>query len=270
MADRTLFLSHIHEERELASIFKQELESEFSGFVEVFVSSDGISIPAGANFLRKIEDGLVECIGALYLISPISVKRNWINFELGAVWIRSAIAVRGGKPEIPTLPLCHSGSLPATLPAPLNNLNAVTANQSSQLELAFRSLQNAVGGHGNLKSDFDKLAAKVADFERIYTRGNHLREMFRWIGGDPGPVVDFARQKLSQPNIDIKLGFIPAELIERLKSYEANELNGIVTVELENPGLSFSPTAGAINGAQVTIKIPPQIIIEFQKLIVTI
>ncbi|PTP70076.1 hypothetical protein CWO23_12785, partial [Vibrio splendidus] len=94
MNSHQLFLSHIHEERDLAVLIKTAIEEEFSGFVEVFVSSDGTSIPAGSNFLKRIEDGLVNCIGALYLISPVSVKRNWINFELGAVWIRNAISIR--------------------------------------------------------------------------------------------------------------------------------------------------------------------------------
>ncbi|MFP9135476.1 hypothetical protein ACLKZ8_21145 [Shewanella algae] len=78
--NKQIFLSHIHEERDLALLIKEAIENEFSGFIEVFVSSDGMSIPAGSNFLKRIEDGLVNCIGAIYLISPISVKRNWINF----------------------------------------------------------------------------------------------------------------------------------------------------------------------------------------------
>ncbi|MCP4746785.1 MAG: hypothetical protein GY874_11690 [Desulfobacteraceae bacterium] len=87
MSDKLLFFSHIHDEKDLAILIKDALENEFSGFVDVFVSSDGKSIPAGVKFLEKIEDGLIKCVGALYLISPISVKRNWINFELGAVWV---------------------------------------------------------------------------------------------------------------------------------------------------------------------------------------
>ena len=76
MTNKLIFLSHIHEEKELALLLKQAIENEFSGFVDVFVSSDGVSIPAGANFLKKIEAGLVACIGAIYLISPTSVRRN--------------------------------------------------------------------------------------------------------------------------------------------------------------------------------------------------
>ena len=141
MANKLIFLSHIHEEKALAVLVKQALEEEFSGFVDVFVSSDVSSIPAGSNFLKKIEEGLVNCIGAIYLISPVSVKRNWINFELGAVWVRNVISIRGGNAEIPTLPMCHSGMVPGNLPAPLNNLNAISGNKASQLEFAFRSLQ---------------------------------------------------------------------------------------------------------------------------------
>ena len=76
-----IFLSHIHEEAELAKLVQDAIENEFSGFVSVFVSSDGKTIPAGSNLLKRIEDGLFKCIGAIYLISPVSVKRNWINLK---------------------------------------------------------------------------------------------------------------------------------------------------------------------------------------------
>ena len=130
-AGRLAFLSHIHEESELAILIKKSLEDEFSGFVDVFVSSDGLSIPAGANFLKRIESSLSDCCAALYLISPQSVKRHWISFELGAVWIRNAIHIRESLAEIPTIPICHSGMTPGTLPPPLNNLNAIVASKAA-------------------------------------------------------------------------------------------------------------------------------------------
>lgn len=165
MADKLIFLSHIHEEAKLAAVFKATIEDEFSGFVDVFVSSGGRSIPIGIPFLKSIERGLVDCIGAIYLISPTSVRRNWINFELGAVWIRSVSSVRGGGSEIPAIPICHSGCTPSNLPMPLNNLNAILATDPLQLELAFRSIQSVVGGKGFLKTDFCQLASKIAALE---------------------------------------------------------------------------------------------------------
>jgi hypothetical protein len=122
------------------------VEAEFSGFVDVFVSSDGASIATGTNFLRRIEDGLLNCIAAIYLISPESLGRNWINFELGAVWVRNATNLRASKSEIPAMPFCHSGCVPSGLPVPLNLLSAIESNQASQLSSAFGSMQKAVGG----------------------------------------------------------------------------------------------------------------------------
>lgn len=42
-----IFLSHIHEEREIAIFLKQKIEEEFLRAVEVFVSSDDSCIGGG-------------------------------------------------------------------------------------------------------------------------------------------------------------------------------------------------------------------------------
>lgn len=178
MSEKMIFLSHITEEKALAKIIKDAIEDEFSGFVSVFVSSDGETIKAGQNFLKVIEDGLVNCISAIYLISPASVKRNWISFELGAVWIRNALNLREGKDEVPALPFCHSGMSCNALPQPICNLNAIEANMASRLEFAFRSLQFAVGAKGKLRTDFDDLASKIIAFEKEYVLFDNLEKIF--------------------------------------------------------------------------------------------
>ena len=235
MADKLIFLSHIHEESSLALLVKQALENEFSGFVDVFVSSDGTSIPAGANFLKRIEDGLVSCIGAIYLISPNSVKRNWINFELGAVWVRNILSLRDGKSEIPTLPVCHSGLAPSGLPAPLNNLNGIAANQASQLEFAFRSLQTAVGGKGALKTDFDALATQIIAFEQQYTLGANLVKLLSLLGGDKRVLVQHCEQQPPGIKTTIDCGFVETSKVQEIKAFEASELKGHIQVTVDSP-----------------------------------
>lgn len=178
MSEKLIFLSHITEEKALAKIIKDAIEDEFAGFVSVFVSSDGETIKAGQNFLKVIEDGLVDCIAAIYLISPVSVKRSWISFELGAVWIRNALNQRGGKDEVPALPFCHSGMVCSALPQPICNLNAIEANMASKLEFAFRSLQSAVGARGRLRTDFDELASNIVAFEKQYVLFENLENVF--------------------------------------------------------------------------------------------
>ncbi len=264
MTEKLIFLSHIHEESALAGLVKQALEEEFSGFVEVFVSSDGTSIPAGSNFLKRIEDGLMSCIGAIYLISPTSVKRNWINFELGAVWIRNIMNLREGKSEIPTLPVCHSGITPNGLPAPLNNLNGIAANQASQLEFAFRSLQSAVGGRGGLKTDFDVLAAQVIALEQQYTLGLNLVKMLSLLGGDKRLLVQHCEQLAPGLRTTIDCAFLETNVVQALKAFESNELKGYIQVSVNSPGTTFGPL-GAVNGAQVKIEIGSSLVLQFKE-----
>ena len=264
MNNHQIFLSHIHEEKELAIIIKEAIEEEFAGFVEVFVSSDGTSIPAGSNFLKRIEDGLVNCIGALYLISPDSVKRNWINFELGAVWIRNAISIRSEGAEIPALPLCHSNMTPGNLPQPIGNLNAIKANEASQLEFAFRSIQTAVGGKGSLRTDFDVLAQKVSSFEKEYTLGATLVDFFKIIGASHQEVVQHCQALPSTAtHTTLELGFIPTELINKIKLFENDKLKGKIKLSTTNGGISLGQ-AGAVNGAQASIQMDVSLVREFK------
>jgi len=268
MSGKQIFLSHIHEERELAILIKTSLEDEFGGFVNVFVSSDGVNIPAGANFLKRIEDGLIDCVGAIYLISPLSVKRNWINFELGAVWVRSAMSVRAGKEELPTLPMCHSGMTRSALPPPLNNLNAIDANQRSQLSFAFRSLQAAVGGKGALRTDFDRLANEIAGLESIYTLGRHLETLLRIITPNRAGVAKVIEHCQENSGIiTLKLGFIENDVVKQLQDLETKELNGKIEVHITNPGTSFGTSVR--NGAEVSIALESELILRFKDALLT-
>lgn len=265
MQKSLIFLSHIHEEKELAKLIKEAIESEFAGFVDVFVSSDGTSIPAGSNFLKRIEDGLLNCIGALYLISPLSVKRNWINFELGAVWIRNASSLRERGAEIPVVPICHSDMTLNALPQPIGNLNAVIANNASQLEFAFRSLQSAVGGKGALRTNFDLLAQNIRDFERLYTTGSTLKRFFAMLGGDPSAIVKHCESLAPGVHTTtLELGFIPTDLIRKIRDLQSNELSGNIELKTTNPGLTFGPQ-GAVNGAETSVNIDVQLVLDFKK-----
>lgn len=265
MASKMIFLSHIHEERALAILIKGALEDEFGGFVNVFVSSDGTSIPAGANFLKRIERGLVECAGAIYLISPASVKRSWINFELGAVWVRNVMSQDSGGVEIPALPICHSGMTPAMLPAPLNYLNSVTANQASSLEFAFKSLQTAVGGSGRLKTDFGYLASEVHRLEDTYTVGAKLAHLLKSTKGD---ICRFVAECEAKPNaqMDADFGFVPTKIVNALKESETGALKGKIRVDVTNAGMTIGPNGGT-NGANVRLQIATNLVIAHKSVI---
>ena len=260
MANKVVFLSHIHEELELAGHIKSAIENEFSGFVDVFVSSDGVSIPAGANFLRRIEDGLLYCIGAIYLISPKSVNRNWINFELGAVWIRNAISQRNGGTEIPAIPMCHSGIEPSGLPSPINNLNAVRANEAAGLRFALTSLQTAVGGRGNLKTDIDALIAKILKFEQHYTIDAKIGIALEAMGIDLTQITALRARihtALSIPNrpeyVDFDKVLVQSHSALMLHELADGALKGILLVESKGFGVG-DQNGRSISGPIVGVK----------------
>lgn len=125
-----IFLSHITEESELAQAIKEFIVEHLEPGVDVFVSSDMISIQAGDRWLRAIDKALKQADILLVLCSRESLKRPWIHFESGAGWIKS----------IPVIPLCHSGVGPSQLPLPLNLQQAIDLRSGQ----AASSLQNSI------------------------------------------------------------------------------------------------------------------------------
>jgi hypothetical protein len=151
-----VFISHITEEKAVATALKALVEASFLSMIDVFVSSDPASIPLGQKWLDNITFGLKRCAVAIVIASPESVRRPWINFEAGAGWIR----------DIPVIPLCHSGMTPARLPQPLGTLQAATATEEAELKLILPVLSKPLGS--TLPTvDFAPFIHAVKEFESL-------------------------------------------------------------------------------------------------------
>ncbi len=98
-----LFISHIHEERGIAEVVRDELLSCFGAQVDVFLAED---VPLGTNWLDEIKIALGRSDVLIVLFSKHSSSRPWINIEAG-------YGVMAGKQVIP---VCHSGFSKAGLP----------------------------------------------------------------------------------------------------------------------------------------------------------
>jgi len=261
-----IFLSHIHEEKDLALIIQNAIVEEFSGFVTVFVSSDGKTIPAGSNFLKRIEKGLVDCVGAIYLISPKSVKRNWINFELGAVWIRNHVNELNHGPEIPVIPICHSGIKPSQLPMPLTNLNSVISNDPVHLKMVFESIQKAVGGKGKLRTNFEELSNEILHFEEKYTIGDNLKDIFIALGITKSQIENIINHCVNNDSekISIDKSFVDEEIINKIKDIQKENLKNIIEVKIMGTETIITNTTGTIKGGALKLIISPKIILKYQ------
>lgn len=155
MVKPIVFISHITEEKEVALALKKVVETAFIGMMDVFVSSDPKSIHLGQEWLQKIKFALMNCAVEIIIASPASVKRQWINFEAGAGWIRNA----------PVIPLCHSGMIPDKLPTPLGTLQAATATDLEQLDRILPVLADALNSSVP-KIDFTEFIETVREFEK--------------------------------------------------------------------------------------------------------
>jgi TIR domain len=177
-----LFISHIAEEKELAIAFKELVEGQFLGMLDVFVSSDEDSIAMGQRWLDNITLALKSCKIEIIICSPQSIRRPWINFEAGAGWVR----------DIPVIPLCHSGIEPSQLPMPLNLLQAAKAAEVSSLKLVFPVLASALGAKCP-STDFTNFANFVKDFEAKYTFWDACNHAFTQINQFNGSVINILK-----------------------------------------------------------------------------
>lgn len=157
MNKASVFISHIAEESELAAILKTHIVTDFLGLVDVFVSSDTLSISAGANWLASIDAALREACIELIICSKASIKRPWINFEAGAGWMRG----------IPIVPLCHTGLKLRDLTMPLSVLQAIEASSVVGLGQIYRLIAEKLGAVAP-KVDFEVIANEIRGFEDRY------------------------------------------------------------------------------------------------------
>ena len=154
-----IFISHIHEEAELAKLIKNWIEDTFLGQVSVFVSADDRDIKLGDEWFQTISAALESSLITLLLCSPISVTRPWISFEAGWGWAKN----------VPIAPICHSGLLPSALPKPFDFRQAINIEDKS----AITKLIQAIARHRNFakvpriaENEFEAELKKVLEFSK--------------------------------------------------------------------------------------------------------
>jgi hypothetical protein len=170
MSKKTIFISHISSETELAQSLKKHLEKDFLEFVSIFVSSDSETIQAGSKWLDEIDKALRKADLQIVLCSKESVEKPWVNFEAGAVWTQ----------EKTVIPLCHAGLTPKELPFPLRSLQAIDCSNPEDIKKLYNRIAT------ELKTDlpnvnFDKLADELNKIDEQYLVYKKSLSLRLWI-----------------------------------------------------------------------------------------
>ncbi len=110
-----VFISHISEDAPLANVLKKWIDTTFTGHSETFVSSDIESLPAGTEWMKKVDQALADSSIFIVLCSPAALKRPWVSFETGCGWIK----------QVPVVPICYSGIKVSSLPLPFSRFQAL-------------------------------------------------------------------------------------------------------------------------------------------------
>lgn len=134
-----IFISHATSDGDFANAVKQEIEKVFANGVSVFCTSSPGSITVGTDWLSSIEGSLETSKAVIALVTPTSIERPWLWFEIGATWSKG----RTGETRI--YPLCAPEINLSDLPSPLDRLQALSMGKAADLKLLFEALINQFG-----------------------------------------------------------------------------------------------------------------------------
>lgn len=157
-----LFISHATSDGEFASTVQRELEKVFANGIEVFCTSSPGSIPVGTDWLEVIDQKLATTQAVVAIVTPVSIERPWLWFEIGATWSK------GQNGECRIYPLCAPEVDLSSLPPPLNRLQALSLGRSQDIRMLFEALidQFGFGKISSLRtSNISKRIPKYKDVE---------------------------------------------------------------------------------------------------------
>lgn len=119
-----IFFSHSSIDKDVLLKLKELFIKKTGGTIDVFLSSDGQSIPFGKNWVHRVEEALEEASLMVVFLTPSSLKSNWIYFESGFVYSR----------KIKVVPVGFLGVDLSLIPPPLNLLQGFNISNHDGLD----------------------------------------------------------------------------------------------------------------------------------------
>jgi hypothetical protein len=85
----TIFFSHSSLDSSTILPIKNRITTITANVLDIFMSSDGQSIPFGHNWVHKIEEGLNKAQIMFVFVTPTSIDSAWIYFEAGFAYSKN-------------------------------------------------------------------------------------------------------------------------------------------------------------------------------------
>lgn len=176
IARPNLFISHATSDGEFANTVRQEVEKVFANGVDVFCTSSPGIIPVGTDWLTAIENKLKSAQAVIAIVTPISIERQWLWFEIGATWGKG----RDGNCHI--YPLCAPEISLSELPSPLDRLQALSMGRAQDLKLLFEALIKQFG-FGEISSfRASNISKRIPKYKNVKIAEADLEELAFYSG----------------------------------------------------------------------------------------
>lgn len=183
-----IFISHATTDNPIVDILKAQIEQIFANGVAVFASSVPGVIKPGRAWLEEIKNNLEVARAVIVVVTPVSINRPWIWFEVGASWSKMEM----GNKRI--YPVCVPEIDFNDLPAPLNSLQALSLGKAKDVKSLFQELCDEFE-FGNLKGfKASTITSRLPKYSELKINQNDLNAGTIY----SGPYEDYSDEELHQ------------------------------------------------------------------------
>lgn len=169
MKKPVVFFSHSSRDHNLLLKLKELFIQKTGGSIEVFLSSDGQSIPLGRNWVHRIQEALENASLMIVFISPSAFRSNWIFFESGFAYAKG----------IRVVPVGILGVDLGTLPPPLGLLQGFNITSQDGLDNLIALVNDEFKHNHSSRFSSDEYQGLVGSVSTTYSK--HLGEYATFI-----------------------------------------------------------------------------------------
>jgi len=185
MIKPTIFFSHSSLDKDVLFRLKNKFIEKTGSTIDVFLSSDGQSIPFGRNWVYRVQEALNRTSLMFVFITPNSLNSSWIYFEAGFVFSK----------DIKVVPVGFLGTNLSSVSPPISLLQGFNISSHDGLDNLL-AITNKVYSY-NHNSTFSEIEYKNIVLHNDTTVINPLGKYFQDIDQ-----IQISQNKQSNENIE--------------------------------------------------------------------